>query len=185
MRAKLYFTFLFLSISICVQARYIGSNEALSKAEKFIIDSKLKSAKNEKLKLVHAEGNAYYVFSRGKDSGFVIMSGSDKTNSVIGYTDSGDFRSDSLPENIKAWMNSYAAQIRKAENGRFYTTVPKPRNFRGIAPLLGNMKWDQLYPYNKFTPITRDGIETSAGCVATSLAMIMNYYRWPDRKSVV
>lgn len=37
----------------------------------------------------------YYVFSRGADRGFVIVSGDDSTVPILGYTDKEDFDYDS------------------------------------------------------------------------------------------
>ena len=49
----------------------------------------------------------YYVFNRGTDEGFVIVSGLDSTLPVLGYTDHGSFDFPNLPPNMQAWLASY------------------------------------------------------------------------------
>ncbi len=51
------------------------------------------------------------------------------------------------------------------------------------APLLSS-RWNQDDPYNLLTPLLRDDsgswVRTPSGCVATALAQIMNYWKYPD-----
>ena len=42
----------------------------------------------------------YFVFNVGLDAGFVIVAGDDRVRPVLGYSDSGAFCADSLPENM-------------------------------------------------------------------------------------
>lgn len=49
-----------------------------------------------------------------------------------------------------------------------------------VTPLLGDIKWNQGWPFNAFVPMF-DGTNLSAtGCVATAMAQVMMYHRWPD-----
>ena len=56
-----------------------------------------------------SSGDAYHVFNIGASNGFVIVSGSDLTPDIIGYTDEGAFDAQNIPDNMKAWL-----QLRKA-----------------------------------------------------------------------
>ena len=40
--------------------------------------------------------------------------------------------------------------------------------------------WDQQAPFNRLSPTTSDG-KSITGCVATAMAIIMQYYQWPDQ----
>jgi hypothetical protein len=50
-----------------------------------------------------------------------------------------------------------------------------------VAPLLGGIKWDQGSPYNDLCPTisTQSPIRTVTGCVATAMAQVMRYHKWP------
>ena len=57
----------------------------------------------------------YYVFNFGNNQGFVIVSGDDRTNPILGYSDEGSFDADKIPANMKAWLDGYAEQIKALE----------------------------------------------------------------------
>ena len=48
-----------------------------------------------------------------------------------------------------------------------------------VAPLLGGLRWGQHHPYNMHSPHYGDN-RIVIGCVPLSMAMVMNYYKWPD-----
>ena len=47
----------------------------------------------------------YYVFNAGNDNGYVIISGDDRTESVLGYVDKGSFDPNNIPENMTTISN--------------------------------------------------------------------------------
>lgn len=50
-----------------------------------------------------------------------------------------------------------------------------------VAPLLGNIEWDQTSPYNNMCP-RYDSVHVAAtGCVATAMAQVMAYYKYPKQ----
>lgn len=50
-----------------------------------------------------------------------------------------------------------------------------------VAPLLGNIEWDQTSPYNNMCP-KYDSVHVAAtGCVATAMAQVMAYYKYPKQ----
>ena len=53
----------------------------------------------------------YYVFNKGTHEGFVIVSGDDRTESILGYADVGDFDYDLLPPAMQELLDNYVAQI--------------------------------------------------------------------------
>ena len=48
-----------------------------------------------------------------------------------------------------------------------------------VAPLLGDIAFSQFSPYNDKCPLY-DGKRTATGCLATAMAQIMAYYRYPQ-----
>jgi hypothetical protein len=97
---------------------------------------------------------AYYVFNAEAENGYVIISGDDRTDEILGYATNGSFDLDNMPENVKAWLQGYAEQIAILE-----TYAPQTQNTRqyssqwsAIAPLT-KTKWNQSAPYNNQCPL--------------------------------
>lgn len=133
--------------------------------------------------VVQTLASAYYVYNIGSKRGYVMISGDDLLPEVIAYADEGAFIPDEeQPEHIA----SFLAQVRAAlhalvERGK---PVVKPRTSQlrpeGVAPLLGDIRWGQGYPFNTLCP-EKEGGRSVVGCVATALAQILRYHRWPNQ----
>ena len=134
--------------------------------------------------------SSYYIFNTVGDKGFVIVSGDDRTTSILGYTDSGNLDPAHMPANMKAWLENYSKEISlldeietTGEKGGF--GAPRPTR-NSISPLITS-HWDQGAPYWNHCPEFMDidengdtiGEYAYTGCVATSMAQIMNYYKFP------
>ena len=128
---------------------------------------------------VQTETSPYYVFNATDSRGFVIVSGDDCVgdNLVLGYTSQGSFDENSVPDNMKWWLDEMATQISTLSScGAKATAVPLHQD---IAPMV-TAKWNQNVPYNAFCPET-DGKLCLTGCMATALAQVMYYHRWPQK----
>lgn len=49
----------------------------------------------------------YYVFNKGENDGYIIVSADDATVPVIGFSDSGNFDYDNMPDAMKWMLSSY------------------------------------------------------------------------------
>ena len=47
----------------------------------------------------------YYVFNKGENDGYVIVTGDDQIVDVLGYCDQGEFDYDQLPPNMREWLD--------------------------------------------------------------------------------
>ena len=120
-----------------------------------------------------------YVVNRGSRGGFVVVAGDDAVaNPVLGYSDRGSFSYERAPDNLKWWIGEYARQIEYMV-ARGITSAPAPTFDRNAGPLV-TTQWNQGDPYNRLCP-TIDGERVWAGCVATAMAQLMNYYEWPKQ----
>ena len=141
----------------------------------------------------------YYVFNIGQNQGFVIVSGDDRAPAVLGYSDKGAFDMDHLPSNVAAWLEGYADQIRYLRQHAPAAEQTAPAAARSAAPKMTmardpwavskgakttiptmiTTKWDQWSPFNDLCPTI--GTEKCVpGCIATALAQIMYYHKWPQ-----
>ena len=48
-----------------------------------------------------------------------------------------------------------------------------------VAPLLGEIAWDQNDPYNMLCPVYYGTQRSATGCAATAMAQIMKYHSYP------
>ncbi|MDR1499904.1 MAG: C10 family peptidase, partial [Tannerellaceae bacterium] len=130
----------------------------------------------------------YYVFDRGASHGFVIVSSDDRARDVLGYSDAGSFNAGSLPDNFKYWLSVYEKELQwlsklpesyLRKSGQDQPATKAPAFEASVAPLVKSL-WDQGDPYNLMTPINpTNGVRTVTGCVATAMAQIMYYHKWP------
>ena len=134
--------------------------------------------------------SSYYIFNTAGDKGYVIVSGDDRTTPILGYIDNGSFDASKMPANMKAWLDNYAQEISMLDELELVSkgsafTVPRPTR-NSISPLITS-HWDQGAPYwekcPEFMNIDENGDTVGelayTGCVATSMAQVMNYYKHP------
>ena len=133
--------------------------------------------------------NGLYVFNVKDNGGFVIVSNDDRTIPVLGFSESGNFDANNMPENMKAWLQGYANEIAWLQQQNTTTTGPKKvrskvgsHSTTAIAPLCTST-WYQDAPYNNQCPSynswTGSG-KSATGCVATAMAQVMYYHKWPE-----
>lgn len=131
----------------------------------------------------------YYVFPFGENKGFAIVSGDDDMPEIVGYADHGTYDANNMPAAMAAFLNNYRATIEamKQGNASAIKNIAEAKALRAnntrattaVSPLLGDIKWNQSEPYNNMCP-KYDGTNLSAtGCVATAMAQVMMYWKYP------
>ncbi|MFZ4581673.1 MAG: C10 family peptidase [Paludibacter sp.] len=131
----------------------------------------------------------YYVFNKSDNNGFVIVSADERTKPILAYSTEGSFNTSSLPQTLKYWLNVYNNEILsiKPTDKKLTTTINYTESTNNtsfattIAPLLGNIKWNQGDPYNNLCPLIPPANTTRSvsGCVATGMAQVMMFHKWP------
>ncbi|MBO4721925.1 MAG: C10 family peptidase, partial [Muribaculaceae bacterium] len=180
------------SVSVEMRAEQVSEAQARSVAARFMRERGLGVvATTQPSKAMRRTANvpqtyaAYYVFNAEKDRGWVIVSGDDRTEQVLGYSDKGNFDPANVPENMKAWLNQYVEEIAMLDEGvitidRSQSNV-HPKGGSAVSPLLTS-QWDQSAPFNLRCP-TYNGNYCVTGCTATAMAQIMYYHKWPSSTS--
>lgn len=125
----------------------------------------------------------YYVFNAGSSNdGFVIVAGDDRVPLVLGYSDQGSFDVNSVPEAMEEWLDGYAQQIAAlAQGGKMAAHISSSTP---ILPMV-NAVWSQNSPFNTMLPFLSNGKHAYVGCVATAMAQVMYYWKWPKRSEIV
>ncbi len=121
----------------------------------------------------------YYVFDRGTDEGFVIVSGDDQTPAVLGYTDAGSFDYSAIPDNMREWLDNYAQQIADVQQAGYTASELPVAALKTHDPIdvLVETRWNQGSPYNLLCPDYFRTGRSVTGCVATAMAQVLYYHR--------
>ena len=96
--------------AVATYAKPITREQAKKKAESFMALEKKSGqlvivANSRKLapgqrRVAEGATAEYYVFNRGFDEGYVIVSGDDRTEPILGYCDEGEFDYEQLPPQL-------------------------------------------------------------------------------------
>lgn len=131
-----------------------------------------------------ANTNCFYIFNRNS-GGYLIVTADDCLPALIGYSDEGCYNPNNVPPQMKWWLDGKASEISEfyaaggvaPESPR--TSNPRTANWQNISPLL-TCKWDQDDPYWNQCPM-KSGSRCYTGCVATAMAQVMYYHKWPEQ----
>lgn len=139
----------------------------------------------------------YYVFNTIDNTGFIIVSGEDLVQPVLGYSTEGAFTPDNLPDAPRKWMDNYKQQIVYVKENIKETTseitrqwndyynnqfaITGQRDINAVNPLCAT-KWNQSPYENAFSPFDNQYNEKCVtGCVATAMAQIMKFWNYPTQ----
>ncbi len=118
-----------------------------------------------------ADSNNVYRAYNNPKGGFVIL---DNNSEVIGFSSNCELNKDNISS--LEFLYGDIDIINNAPATVFDFPAPWQDS---IGPLLGDIKYNQGKPYNYMTPTVGDK-HCVTGCVATAMAQIMRYWRWPD-----
>lgn len=175
---KLFLLLLGVLTATSMFAAEITEQEALRKAQLFLQGKQFKKLELRRAqKTNEGPAPAYYVFNAANDNGFVIVSGDDRMTEILGYAERGRFDLENAPENVLWWLSQYESAFEALDKhvvlSKRAESIPKEE----VTPFI-TTTWDQQYPYNAQCP-TSGGSNCVTGCVATAMAQVMNYTKWP------
>ena len=198
------FTLLALTFALLMSAEPIGKQTALYTAQAYML------AKGKNINATQTPFKAprkgatqtneeayYYVFNAGNDGGYVIVSGDDRTEPILGYVEEGSFDPNNIPENMRSWLQLYADQIKFIVDNDIQPNSPliKKRNKvtatkHSVGELLKS-RWNQGHPYNLTCPNYYTDKDNNvhqypaSGCVATAMAQVMYFYKYPAKTKAI
>lgn len=203
---RVVFSVILAALVVCsAQAESVSKTQAFNTAQQYLLSRgkilNKSRAPYRALRKVQGqpESSYYYVFNAEGNNGYVIVSGDDRAPEILGYVDNGSFDEENIPENMKAWLQTYEEEIkylvdnnvsveRNAVKGRAMA-----RSTRHSIPVMLTSRWDQGRPYNITCPnyyLEKDKDESTslplksgpaAGCVATAMAQVVNFYKYPAK----
>lgn len=169
-------------------ARQLTPDEALNRAlaaEPTVMSSQSRTSVAPSLCFTAGEDglNTLYVFDRGNQAGFIVVSADDSSGpALLGYSDSGTAPTEAhMPANLRWWLGQYSREIAAGVlngDGSDETAGEYPQT-DPVEPLCQTY-WNQTSPYNALCPKI-DGVNCPTGCIATAMAQAMMVYRWPEK----
>ena len=186
---KILLLFSLFLMTLVAWGEPIDRNEALKQANAFLSSKGIPV--RQSLDMAYAQpGKAaeahslYYVFNVGNGKGFVIVAGDDAVTPILAYADRGDFSEREMAPAAKAMLESYAQQIEMIQQDPSLS-VAAATSYAAIAPMVES-QWNQSEPYNYMCPtIEGEPGRSVTGCVATAMAQIMYYHKWPVAETKV
>ena len=171
------------------QAREIAERHA-AKNGAHIGQQSVKRAKVLNKQQSTTSSRGYYVFPHDGNCGYTIVSGDDRMPEIVGYSTTDTYSEENMPDGMKHLMQAYEAMAAALANGDAKaerclaekealaadSTYRQPR----VAPLLADVAWGQSEPYNNLCPMYDGQRRTVTGCVATAMAQLMMYYKYPQ-----
>lgn len=131
-----------------------------------------------------------YVFNTGSQ-GYVITAADDEARTILGYSTNGSFDPENIPDGMSFLFDLYAQDISSLSTAPARSQKRAPakaaESAEPIEPLLGEIEWDQMPPYNLYCPVAlggtshgqSNGSRAATGCMTTALAQIMAFHKHP------
>jgi len=180
---KLILSALVLLCSGALMAADRTTNEMKAIAAQQLLGAGVKAAgQGQALKLSCVqEDPSFAIYAPENGTGFVIVSRDDAERPVLGYSLT-TFDVNDIPSNLKWWLET-TSKCLEARRAKGHKAPVLSTDFEPIAPFMTS-KWGQGDPFYNQTPkfMNSANVEEHAltGCVATAMAQIMNYNRWPE-----
>lgn len=141
------------------------------------------------------ENQIYYYIFNTKNNAYVIVSGTDHTLPILGYSLETTFDPNNIPINMLVFLSEYEREIdylitndiavgeetsqawNILNNGK---SVEQKAVKTSVAPLI-KTRWSQSPYYNALCPYDSTmHSHAVTGCVATAMAQVMNYWAFPN-----
>ncbi|MGN1376575.1 MAG: C10 family peptidase [Prevotella sp.] len=169
MKRKITSLLLLLAVSIFVSAHERQLEEKLQIARSVLTRNNLSKGKsfNDIKILKNLSGLSIIGYENG---GFAIVSNNDNNEQVLGWS-AGCYNEANRAEGFSWWLTAMDEVLQNSNNA---VRDALPKNVATeIQPLL-TTEWGQWTPYNNMCPVG-----CPSGCVATSMAQVINYNKYP------
>ena len=188
---RFYSLLILVLVVLSAYATPVDKEQASNMADAFMshkASSEHVDLKGTQRLLRSGEDDSYYLFSY--DNAWVIVSGDTDMYPVLGYSLEGKINH--LPPAMESYLNAREDQAKSLRKHKLSSESSRrawqafergifQENSRSVDPLV-ETKWNQGWPYNAACPAhpAGPGGHVYAGCVATAMGQIMNYYEYPE-----
>lgn len=185
-------TILSMAVGVTL-ASPIDKSAALEKARAFMTKVNpsatiAEPSMRRKVASASTEEQPYYIFNADNEQGFVIVSGDNRSEEIIGYADQGTIDPDNMPDALKAMLDGFAEQLQELDEAGLTEPVANSRGARKvlstgrqpIAPLTTS-KWAQGAPWTDKLPNHNKNGSTAKppqGCGICCLSQMVYYWKY-------
>lgn len=184
-----------LMVSVTLFAERVSQDDAALVANNFMNVSSSSNVKKalpakKMVRKATATEDLYYLYENANGEGWVIVAANDAMTPILAYSETGHFRTDNMPVNIKKWLGKYNDFTRKLEADGVVASEEAQNEWKAlrkgarkatasvvVGPLI-QTTWDQGEPFWNQCP-SKNGSRAYTGCVATAMAQVMKYWNWP------
>jgi len=175
------------------EAIKVGEKIYLQKSSEFNSGKSRSKLTNHKLIRTEFGNDAFYVLNYD-DGGFVLVSADKRIAPVLAYSFDDSFNPNDLAPATQNWISMYMEQLDliidknissdSRVDAMWEEVVNESTSMnrsKGVDKLL-ETRWNQNYPYNYYCPEHSQGPggRVYAGCVATAMAQVMNFWQYPE-----
>ena len=190
------------------KAEVVNPSQALKVARQYVQVNRQDRLRIQALSTQHKKKSQkpvphpYYLFNDARGNGFVLVAGDDAMGEVLAYSDEQPL--DTLQDNpgVQYLMAAYRQYFSAIQHKEIPSSTPSAglgyfsAKARGknknssksvVKPVYRMLEslWGQQSPYNLLMPEFAQGkddlIKAPTGCVATALAQLMYYHKWPEQ----
>ena len=193
---KILITISLFCLCLSALADVVPSGTAYSVAQQFMNATSLTQVwdgSETETETKAGEDPVFYVYNVD-GGGWVIVSGDDCATPILAYSETGSFKTKGMPSNLGFWLGAVRKEIRKArQDGKKgnadvqwrWQHAGHPATKAGSSTKqLTTANWDQGSPYNSYLSTYVKNKNTGVtglytGCVATAMAEVLHYHKWP------
>ena len=190
------------------KAEVVSPSQALKVARQYVQVNRQDHLRIQALSTQHKKKSQkpvphpYYLFNDARGNGFVLVAGDDAMGQILAYSDEQPL--DTLQDNpgVQYLMAAYRQYFSAIQHKEIPSSTPSAglgyfsAKARGknknssksvVKPVYRMLEslWGQQSPYNLLMPEFAQGkddlIKAPTGCVATALAQLMYYHKWPEQ----
>ncbi len=187
---KIYLFVVFTSFFGIGLAQSVSQEEAARAANRFF-ETQGKTLERCAKVIQNGQDPLLYIFNA--ENGFVVVAGDKSAPPVLSFSDQQLYNDSDVIPPFEMWINHYADQIKEIKKrqiiqpqyvGQWEALLSGAPVFRSgdeVEPLILS-KWDQGEYYNYYCPRDPGGDNgrVVTGCVATAMAQLIYYYRFPE-----
>ena len=196
---KLLLTTVLAVATIAAMANPIDRTAAMQKAKSFMQginpQAQLQTPATPRKAMGNQVQKPYYIFNAENNKGFVIVSGDDRSEEILGYADHGSIDVDNMPEMLKEMLDGFAEELQELDEkgltmpAATASRAPRKAMSTGRLPIapLTTSKWGQGSPWNNLLP-NHNKINTEKppqGCGICCLSQMVYFWKYfPVKKKI-
>ncbi len=141
------------------------------------------------------ENPVYFYIYNSDNNAFVIVSGTDQTLPILGYSLQSTFDPNTIPVNMLSFLSEYQREMDYIHANNMVASsetfqaweqllkgkMPLEKALKtSVSPLI-KTRWSQSPYYNRLCPYdSQSHSRAVTGCVATAMAQVINYWAFPS-----